>query len=186
MLPACTWYGAIHWRMDDLSGATPIKKVSVASQLRIRLKNLSPAPDWNVVWLDLIQIVYRQTQLLWIDEFMSQGHYFILVFLKMWLFQSFSAPSMNYLRDGKGAWYKCSISGWALHSNPLFLDHLWVSALTTVQRDLSDEDWVPPTYISLEVSLLLYSFNRILVIGSHMGSVSSLTIGVGQIYSTRY
>jgi hypothetical protein len=50
--------------MDDLSGATPIKKVSVASQLRIRLKNLSPAPDWNVVWLDLIQIVYRQTQLL--------------------------------------------------------------------------------------------------------------------------
>ena len=49
----------MHWRMDDLSGATPIKKahgpfvkihqVSVASQIRIRLKNPSPAPFWDVV-----------------------------------------------------------------------------------------------------------------------------------------
>lgn len=34
------------------------------------------------------------------------------------------------LRDGEEAWYRCSLSGWALHSKSLSFHHLRVSALT--------------------------------------------------------
>lgn len=144
MLPICAWvYG--HWQEHWQPGATLPRKTDSPYPPPITpaaINDFSPRDGmsgvlsywyWSVDWLDLMQVLCKQPQLLRAHEYsssiMSKRYCFAAGLPNLRPFQSFY--TMVLPEEGEED-AKCGVCGWVFHS--LLFDQLWVSILIIIHR----------------------------------------------------
>lgn len=135
--------GTIHWNTVNLPRTTPLREIDcprthqcpIAPQLAVRLI-YSPS-CWNVIWLDLIQVLFNQLQQLGVREHSSlvtsRRHQIATVLPDSGIYSLSTHSSAVFPECWQvSMWSRCPIYGRAapdMYTLPL--DQAWVTVLTT-------------------------------------------------------